>query len=54
MNERNVGKQRVSLSMTQSAAMPLTTITAYETSFEPMGIAQDERPDRNPFPNQPG
>lgn len=53
MNEI-VAKKPVSLSMAQSAAMPLTAITAYEALFEPMGIAQDGRTDRNPLPNQRG
>ena len=43
VDERIVAKKPVSLSMTQSAAMPLTAITAYEALFERMGIALDGR-----------
>ncbi|MBA3612442.1 MAG: hypothetical protein H0W49_05910 [Nitrospirales bacterium] len=52
MNEI-VAKKPVSLSMTQSAAIPPDGDTAYEALFEPMGIAQDGRTDRNPFSPSP-
>lgn len=53
MNEI-VAKKPVSLIMAQSPAMPLTAIIGYEALFEPMGIAQVGRTDRNPLPDQRG
>jgi len=41
IDERIVGHKPVSLSFDDAAAMPLTTITAWEALFERMGIAKD-------------
>lgn len=40
VDERIVGKKPINLSYEESAAMPLTTITAWESLFERMGISQ--------------
>ncbi len=41
IDERLVGKKPASLSFEDAAAMPLTTITAWEAMFERMGIPMD-------------
>jgi zinc-binding alcohol dehydrogenase family protein len=41
VDERLVAKKPVSLSMAQAAALPLTTITAYEALFDRMAISSD-------------
>ena len=41
VDERLVAKKPVSLSMAQAAALPLTTITAYEALFDRMAISND-------------
>ncbi|MCA9499853.1 MAG: zinc-binding alcohol dehydrogenase family protein [Nitrospira sp.] len=43
VDERIVAHKPISWSMAQSAALPLTVITAYEALFERMGIAKDGR-----------
>ena len=43
VDERIVGKKPAFWSMAQSAALPLTVITAYEALFDRMGIAKDGR-----------
>lgn len=41
VDERIVGRKPASLSHAQAAALPLTTITAYEALFDRLGIARD-------------
>jgi zinc-binding alcohol dehydrogenase family protein len=41
VDERLVAKKPVSLNMAQAAALPLTTITAYEALFDRMAISND-------------
>ena len=41
VDERLVAKKPVSLNMAQAAALPLTTITAYEAVFDRMAISSD-------------
>ena len=41
VDERIVGKKPVSLSHAEAAALPLTTITAYEAFFDRLGIDRD-------------
>ena len=41
VDERLVAKKPVSLNMAQAAALPLTTITAYEALFDRMAISSD-------------
>ena len=41
VDERIVGRKPESLSHAEAAALPLTTITAYESFFERLGIARD-------------
>lgn len=43
VDERIAAQKPISWSMAQSAALPLTVITAYEALFERMGIAKDGR-----------
>jgi NADPH2:quinone reductase len=42
VNERIVGRKPISLDFAQSAAMPLTTLTAWEAMFERMGVSLDQ------------
>ncbi|MEP3274972.1 MAG: zinc-binding alcohol dehydrogenase family protein, partial [Stappiaceae bacterium] len=41
VDERIVGRKPESLSFAEAAALPLTTITAYEAFFDRLGIARD-------------
>lgn len=41
VDERIVGKKPTSLSHTEAAALPLTTLTAYESFFDRLGIDRD-------------
>ncbi len=46
IDERLVGRKPTTLSFDDAAAMPLTTITAWEAMFERMGIASDPQVNR--------
>jgi zinc-binding alcohol dehydrogenase family protein len=46
VDERIVGRKPKSLSFTQAAALPLTSITAWELLFDRLGVARGTRPDR--------
>ncbi|OMC04471.1 NADPH:quinone reductase [Mycobacterium sp. NS-7484] len=45
VDERLVGRKPTTLSFTEAAAMPLTTITAWETLFERFGLGADSTGD---------
>ena len=47
VDERIVGKKPASLNFAQAAALPLTTITAYEALFERMGISREHEVNEN-------
>ncbi len=47
VDERIVGKKPNSLTFSQSAALPLTTITAYESLFDRLQISQDVDQNKN-------
>ncbi len=46
VDERIVGRRPKSLSFTQAAALPLTSITAWELLFDRLGVARGTGPDR--------
>ncbi|WP_137936916.1 zinc-binding alcohol dehydrogenase family protein [Chitinivorax sp. B] len=46
VDERIIGRKPVSLSFEQAAALPLTTITAWEVLFDRLGIAQSAEANR--------
>ena len=46
-DERIVGKKPTSLSFAQAAAMPLTTIAAWELLFDRLGVPQGKRANEN-------
>jgi len=45
VDERIVGRKPKSLSFTQAAALPLTSITAWELLFDRLGVARGQTPD---------
>jgi zinc-binding alcohol dehydrogenase family protein len=45
VDERIVGKKPISLSFAEAAALPLTTITAWEALFERLGIEPEKTPE---------
>ncbi|OME76633.1 alcohol dehydrogenase catalytic domain-containing protein, partial [Paenibacillus lautus] len=47
VDERIVGKKPRSLDFAQAAALPLTTITAYEALFDRMNISRDSNENKN-------
>lgn len=47
VDERIVGKKPASLDFAQAAALPLTTITAYEALFDRMGISREHEVNEN-------
>lgn len=47
VDERIVGKKPASLNFAQAAALPLTTITAYEALFDRMGISREHEVNEN-------
>lgn len=47
VDERIVGKKPASLDFAQAAALPLTTITAYESLFERLQISRDVNRNKN-------
>lgn len=47
VDERIVGKKPASLDYAQAAALPLTTITAYEALFDRMGISREHEVNEN-------
>ncbi|KAH9133499.1 hypothetical protein AeRB84_020438 [Aphanomyces euteiches] len=48
VDERIVGRKPTSLSFTDAAALPLTSITAYEAIFDRLGIARKDSSANNP------